>query len=175
MVPVYFDTSVFLCVLGKQPQAAQVRDLLSELKVDKVRIYTSILTVQEVSVSSFINGGLFVDYHSKLARLARIKGVTKDISLTAAKYEAAIIGAASKGKPKDEQERIRDNRRRKFDCFHLATAVALGCSDFYAFDDKFETRCQLLDIKMRVREPRPQKPTLPGLIGLAPGGPVAGG
>src|SRR5687767_5738219 len=135
MTPVYFDTSVFLCVLAKQPQAPQVKTLLAELRADKVRIYTSILTVQEVAVSSFSHGGVFLDYHTKLARLARIKGVTRDIALTAAKFEAAIIAAALKVAKKSEAERIKDNRRRKFDCFHLATAVALGCADFYAFDE----------------------------------------
>src|SRR5688572_27747785 len=131
MAPVYFDTSVFLAVFAAQPQATQVRGLLSELRADKVRIYTSILTVQEVSVSSFFNGGVFSDFHTKMSRLARIKSVTKEIALTAAKYEAAIIDAAKKGKPLPEQEKAIDNRRRKFDCFHLATAVALGCQKFY--------------------------------------------
>src|ERR1700750_2481193 len=107
MIPVYFDTSVFLAVLAKQPEAVQVRALLSELRADKVKIYTSILTVQEVSVSSFMNGGMFVDAHTKLSKLSRIKAVTREVALTAAKFEAAVIGAAISGKPKDEKERIK--------------------------------------------------------------------
>jgi predicted nucleic acid-binding protein len=113
MTPVYFDTSVFLAVLAKEPEAAQVRGLLSELRADRIRIYTSILTVQEVSVSSFMNGGTFGDYHSKMARLARIQGVTKEIALTAAKLEARVIDLAKKTKGVSEADRITDNRRRK--------------------------------------------------------------
>lgn len=161
MPAVYFDTSVFLAVIARQPKAQQVRALLPELKADKIRIYTSILTVQEVSVSSFLHGSVFGDYHTKISRLARIKGVTKEIALTAAKFEAAIVAHAKKGKPRAEQQRINDNRRRKFDCFHLATALALGCSTFYAFDDKFEGRCVSLDLPMRVLEPSARKPGLP--------------
>src|ERR1051326_3266993 len=97
MAPVYFETSVFLAILSRQPEAAAVRNLLSELKADKVRIYTSILTVQEVSVSAFTHGGVFTDNHTKLAKLARIKGVTKEIALTAAKFEADVIAAAKRG------------------------------------------------------------------------------
>lgn len=161
MAPVYFDTSVFLAVLARQPQAAQVRDLLAELRADKIRIYTSILSVQEVSVSSFTHGGVFGDYHSKMARLARVKGVTREIALTAAKFEAEVIGAAKKGAPRQEHERIADNRRRKFDCFHIATAVALGCVKFYAFDEKFASRCQMLGVSLQVLEPTPARPGLP--------------
>jgi predicted nucleic acid-binding protein len=104
---------------------------------------------------------MFADYHTKLARLARIKGVTRDIAMTAAKFEAAIIEAALKAQPKATPDQVLDNRRRKFDCFHLATAVALGCQTFYAFDDKFEGRCKLLGIPMVVEEPSPKKPKLP--------------
>lgn len=141
MTPVYFDTSVFLAVLAKQPQAVQVRGLLNELKADKIRIYTSILTVQEASVSSFMHGNMFADPHSKIARLARIATVTRDIAMTAAKFEAAVLSAAKVSMAKAQYDQIADNRRRKFDCFHLATAVSLGCANFYAFDDKFEPAC----------------------------------
>lgn len=156
MAAAYFDTSVFLAVLAKQPQAAKVRSLLDELRADKVRIYTSILTVQEVSVTSFMHGEMFVDHHTKLAALARITGVTKEIAMTAAKFEAAIIMAAKKTALKSDV--IVDNRRRKFDCFHIATALAHNCSLLYAFDVKFEGRCKSLGIPLTVLTPEPRKP-----------------
>jgi len=171
MTPVYFDTSVFLAVLAKQPQAAQVRGLLNELKADKIRIYTSILTVQEASVSSFMHGNMFADPHSKIARLARIATVTRDIAMTAAKFEAVVLSAAKLSMTKPQYDQIADNRRRKFDCFHLATAVSLGCANFYAFDDKFEKRCATLGLALRVLEPQASKPSLPfpaGPLGIVP-------
>lgn len=171
MTPVYFDTSVFLAVLSKQPQAAQVKGLLDELKADKVRIYTSILTVQEASVSSFMHGNMFADPQTKIARLARVTSVTKDIAMTAAKFEAVVLMDLKKHLPKADYDKVSDNRRRKFDCFHLATAVSLGCSNFYAFDEKFEARCKTLGLALRVLEPRPKAPPLPfpsGPSGIVP-------
>jgi predicted nucleic acid-binding protein len=45
--PVYFDSSVFLAIfMGSDPA---IKALLKELKRDKIRIYTSIITIQEVS------------------------------------------------------------------------------------------------------------------------------
>jgi predicted nucleic acid-binding protein len=156
MAPVYFETSVFLAILSRQPEAAAVRNLLSELKADKVRIYTSILTVQEVSVSAFTHGGVFTDNHTKLAKLARIKGVTKEIALTAAKFEADVIAAAKRGAPRSDHDRIADNRRRKFDIFHLATAVALNCGVLYTFDEQFSSRCTACGVTLRVLKPEPR-------------------
>jgi len=160
MAAAYFDTSVFLAVLAKQPQAAKVRSLLDELRADKVRIYTSILTLQEVSVSSFLHSQMFSDHHTKMAALARITGVTKEIALTAAKFEAAILMDAKKSPQKNQV--VIDNRRRKFDCFHIATALAHNCSRLYAFDDKFEGRCKSLGLhQLIVLTPEPHKPSLP--------------
>lgn len=159
MAAAYFDTSVFLAVLAKQPQAAKVRSLLDELRADKVRIYTSILTLQEVSVSSFMHSQMFADHHTKLAALARIVGVTKEIALTAAKFEAAILMEAKKSAPKADV--LFDNRRRKFDCFHIATALAHNCTRLYAFDGKFGPRCKSLGLELLVLTPEPHKPSLP--------------
>jgi predicted nucleic acid-binding protein len=159
MPAAYFDTSVFLAVLAKQPQAAKVRSLLDELRADKVRIYTSILTLQEVSVSSFMHSQMFVDHHEKLAALARITGVTKEIAMTAAKFEAAILMEAKKVAPNSQT--VTDNRRRKFDCFHIATALAHNCSRLYALDQKFEPRCRSLGLNLLVLTPEPHKPSLP--------------
>lgn len=164
MAYAYFDSDAFLSVLAKEPSAPQVRAVLAELKADKVRIYTSILTVQEVSVSSFSHGGAFQDFHSKVSRLARIKSVTKDIALTAAKFEAVILDQIKKNQPRSEAEKQAkaiENKRRKFDCFHLATAVVLGCSRFYAFDGKYQSRVATLGLMIQVVRPAPMKPKLP--------------
>ena len=78
---------------------------------------------------SFRKGSIATDNYSKVDKIARIESVTKDIALTAAKLEAQII----------DQTAIRDredNKRRKWDCFHIATALALGCSTFYSCDKK---------------------------------------
>jgi predicted nucleic acid-binding protein len=158
MAAVYFDTSVFLAILGGKPEAKAVRGLLRELTADKVRIVTSIITVQEVSVQSFSRGSMFTDNHSKVAKLARIKGISKEIALTAAKYEAEIIAAGKASATPDHK--IEENRRRKFDCFHLATAVAHSCNVLYAFDGKFQGRCSLLGLTMRVEVPQARRPGL---------------
>lgn len=151
MTSVYFDTSVFLAILNAEPSAGAIRQLLGELKSDRVRIYTSIITVQEVSVLAYRRGSAAIDPHVTVSRLARIETITRDIALMAAKYEALIVDAAH---IKDHIE----NRRRKWDCFHLATAVALGCKTFYALDEGFAKRKEQLNLAIDVRSPEPTKP-----------------
>jgi predicted nucleic acid-binding protein len=51
---VYFDTSVFIELANKKsPIAKELKGLLKELIEKKVRIYTSIITVQEMSVALY--------------------------------------------------------------------------------------------------------------------------
>lgn len=71
--------------------------------------------------------------HAQIAKLARVQTITREISLTVARLEAEII---RKMRPNEltEEERIGQNRRRKWDCFHIATAIELGCSDLYTLD-----------------------------------------
>jgi len=66
-------------------------------------------------------------------KLARIQGITKESALTAAKLEAQIIDHTA---PRDRE----DNKRRKWDCFHVATAMELGCRTLYTSDDKMLKR-----------------------------------
>lgn len=127
MTAAYFDTNVFLDIFLGSDAAPGIRALLRELKRDKVRIYTSIITVQEVSVLSFRAGRPFDDNHAKVNKMARIQTITREIALTAAKLEAQMIDLTQQ---KDQVE----NRRRKWDCFHVATAMALGCSVLYTTD-----------------------------------------
>ena len=110
------------------------------LQRDKVRIYTSIITVQEVSVLSFRAGLAYDDNHAKVNKLARIQTITREIALTAAKLEASVIDLTPK---KD----LVDNRRRKWDCFHIATAMQLGCRMLYTVDDGMKARQSHLSIR----------------------------
>lgn len=157
--PVYFDTSVFLAMLSGDPvEGPLIREILRELKRDKVRIYTSIITVQEVSVQSFRRGNIVTDNHSKVAKLARIAGITKEMALTAAKYEAAVKEQAMKS----GESKTDENRRRKWDCFHLAAAVCLNCKTFYACDAKFDAKRKVLGLEstLKICRPRPSTPLL---------------
>jgi predicted nucleic acid-binding protein len=135
--------------------ASKVKELLQELRADKVRIYTSIIAVQEVSVRSYQKGAIAQDNYSKIDKLARIEGITKDIALTAAKFEAYIIDQTA---VKDRE----DNKRRKWDCFHIATALTIGCGNFYTCDEKQLKRKQQFGITaMNFLRPIPSRPTLP--------------
>lgn len=169
MASVYFDTDVFIALFGGQEGPA-IKGLLRELKRDKVRVYTSILTVQEVSVLSFMRGSMVTDNHVKVAKLARIVGITKEIALTAAKFEAAVKEAAKLSGASATD--IEQNRRRKWDCFHLATAVALTCRAFYAFDTQYSAKRKQLNLGgvLAVMRPAPSKPSLldPQIIGTPP-------
>ena len=154
MPPVYFDSSVFLSIFMGDASAAKIRELLVELKREKIRIYTSIIAVQEVSVMSYRKGSIAADNYSKVDKLARIEGVTKDIALTAAKFEAQIIDQTT---ARDRE----DNKRRKWDCFHIATALTLGCSIFYTCDEKqIQRRNQFGITEMRFLKPEPSVPSL---------------
>jgi len=176
---VYFDTSIFLAIFNKEASGPQIKSLLRELRRDKVKIYTSVITIQEVSVLSFRKGVPADENHAKVSKLARIQGITKDIALTAAKLEAQLKDAQEKAQAQQKAqqkaqekaqqkaggslsaEHIEDNRRRKWDCFHIATAMCLRCATLYAEDAKLLKRKEHLDIKaLEFEEPRPKKPEL---------------
>jgi len=136
------------------PTASKIKELLIELKREKIRVYTSIIAVQEVSVMSYRKGTVAQDNYSKIDKLARIEGITKDIALTAAKYEAHIIDQTA---AKDRH----DNKRRKWDCFHIATAVALGCSVIYTADEgQHKRKAQFSLSGLTFLHPIPSKPGL---------------
>jgi predicted nucleic acid-binding protein len=154
----YFDTSVFLAIFNREASGPQIKSLLRELKRERVRIYTSIISVQEVSVLSFRKGGVGDDNYMKLGKLARIETITRDIALLAAKIEAQLIDRG----PKDQE----DNKRRKWDCFHIATAIQIGCGRLYAEDSKLLKRKEQLGLSIDCLLPRPKIqdlfPELPG-------------
>ncbi|MGD0510846.1 MAG: PIN domain-containing protein [Candidatus Micrarchaeaceae archaeon] len=154
MRPVYFDSSVFLSIFMGDASAPKIKELLIELKREKVRIYTSIIAIQEVSVMSYRKGSIAQDNYSKVDKIARIESVTKDIALTAAKFEAHIIDQTS---VKDRE----DNKRRKWDCFHIATALTLGCESFYTCDEKqLKRKDQFGIVGVTFLRPVPSAPSL---------------
>lgn len=166
---VYFDTSVFIEMANKKSALAKdLKVLLKELTEEKVRIYTSIITVQEMSVAVYRRGAKSKDTYGDIHSLARIYGVTKDVALTAAHREAELKDLADKSSGNHESEdekleRICANRRRRWDCFHIATAQALGCSTMYSTDDKLQKRPQQLGIKdLKIVAPKPTIASIKG-------------
>jgi predicted nucleic acid-binding protein len=145
MADCYFDTSVFLAILNGEPSAVAIRALLRELKRERAKIYTSIITVQEISVQAFRSGGRADALCAEISKLARIQNITREIALTAARLEADLIKKMKPGDLSDEQ-RIGQNRRRKWDCFHIATALELNCRYLYALDEKMLNRRTHLDL-----------------------------
>src|SRR5690349_8234309 len=139
---VYFDSSVFLAVLNGESVASEVRELLKDLQREKIKIYTSIVTVQEVSVDCYRAGTAVRDHHGQVKKLARIEGITRDVALTAAKLEAQALDTY-----KNRDEKSEDNKRRKWDCFHIATAQHLKCSRLYSLDDGMLKRKSQLKLK----------------------------
>ena len=156
--PIYLDSSIFLEMGSKKSKhRKQIRKLLEDCQEDKTKVYTSIITVQEISVAVYLRGALAKDTYGDISAIARVYEITKEIALTAAKNEAALkdiaLQEAAKRDPKkpeteDEKlERICENRRRKWDCFHLATAQFLGCPYLYSTDEKLQKRPAQLGLK----------------------------
>jgi len=82
--------------------------------------------------------------------------MNKEIALSAAKLEAFIADDAREPEP---QRGLK--QRRKWDCFHVATAQFYGCSDLYAADAGMLARGPQLGIKNMVfSKPEPKSPGL---------------
>lgn len=170
---VYFDTSIFFEMANankKSKVTKDLKELLKELADERVRIYTSIITVQELSVAVYRRGAKSKDTYGDISRLARIYGVTKDVALTAAHREAELKDALeeqhskSKGVSEEQRlERICENRRRRWDCFHIATAQTLGCTVLYSTDTGMLPRQNQLALKgIRIKRPAPTPATIEG-------------
>ena len=154
----YLDTSIFLEIGTKgSKQKKRIRELLEELREDKVRLYTSILTVQELAVATYRAGTTARDTYGDISSIARVYTLTKDVALTAAKREAELKDLAEKHAAKRSRkmpetedqrlERICENRRRKWDCLHIATAQLIGCLELYTTDKDLLKRPSQLGIK----------------------------
>lgn len=153
----YFDSSPFIAIFKGEDRNEEIRELLRELKRQRVRICTSIITVQEVSVLSYRLGTVASDNYVRVNRLARIEGLNKDVALTAAKLEAQIL---DRMKPRSKPEKEEDNKRRKWDCFHIATAMCLKCRVIYSLDRGMLARkiqLQIRDLDFQL----PKAKTLP--------------
>lgn len=166
---VYFDTSVFIELANpKSKMAKDLRGLLNELAEDKTRIYTSMITVQEMSVAAYRKGAKSKDTYGDIHALARIYAVTKDVALTAAHREAELKDISDRkqaGKETEDQriERICENRKRRWDCFHIATAQMIGCSVMYSTDGKLQDRPTQLGIKdLKIVPPKPTTRSIEG-------------
>ncbi len=158
MKSVYFDSSVFLAIIGGAPQAENIRLLVSELKRRKVRIITSIITVQEVSVSTFRRGVPALDNYAVINKMARILSIDKDIALTAAKYEAHALDSFPSSNAADKAQ---ENKRRKIDCFHIACAVVNEASTVYSLDKGMIKKGQGFRLPgIAFLEPEPTEPML---------------
>lgn len=160
MDSVYFDSAVFLAIFNGESNGPDIRALLKELKKDKVKIQTSIITIQEVSVLGFCHGNVPTDNHSKVERLARIQGLTRETALNAARLEARMKDTATG----NTEQRAIESKRRKWDCFHIATAIELKCGTLYTCDPQMlalKERLAISDISFS--HPRPRNLGLPGI------------
>lgn len=155
---VYFDTSIFIEMGAKKSKhRRQIRGLLKELADDRAKIYTSIITVQEVAVASYRVSTSAKDTYGDISAIAKVYGISKDVALTSAKREAELKDLAAREDAKRDKtkpetadqklDRICENRRRKWDCFHIATAQTIGCSEMYSTDQKLQKRPEQLGIK----------------------------
>lgn len=153
--------------------APLIRTLLKDLQDHKARIYTSAITVQELSVASHRRGAVARDTVGDVRSIARVYTVTKEVAITAAKREAEIKDITeseerkrSTHKPltrEQEIERVCENRRRKWDCFHIATAQVLGCTQMYSTDDKLQRRQKQLGLKnIEIIPPPPSLKSIKG-------------
>jgi predicted nucleic acid-binding protein len=154
----YLDTSIFVEMGARKSKYKRcIRDLLKELEENKVRIYTSMVTVQEMAVATYRAGATAKDVYGDINSIARIYNLTKEVALTAAKNEAGLKDMAEteagrrdpkKGETEEQKlERICQNRRRKWDCFHIATAQAIGCAELYSTDHDLRKRPDQLGIR----------------------------
>jgi len=150
--PVYFDTSVFIDIFAKSsPNKRAIFELLTELQEKKIVIYTSILTVEEASVLTYRRGQIAHDNHKHIHRLARIWGIDKTIALTTAKHEADIRDLF-----KEKNDEAEMKQRRRWDCFHIATAQVRECSHLYTTDPgMIKRRTQLSIPDLNIAEPKP--------------------
>jgi predicted nucleic acid-binding protein len=157
-VTVYIDSSVFLAIFNGEGTGPEIQELLRELKREKIKIITSIITVQEVSVASYRTAEIATDNHARVHKFAQIQAVTRDVALTAAKIEACVL---DRSKSSTAEEKREDNKRRKWDCFHIATAQCEHCDKLYSLDPGMLNRQKLLGItKMQFMEPKASMPPL---------------
>lgn len=155
--PVYFETSAVLEVINATALGSEVRDLIMELRKEKIRIYTSILTVHEASILSFRRGNADREVDAIIAQFARIVTIDRAVALTAARLEAGILDYFKTGPGIRDEAR----HRRRWDCLHIATAQVYGCSTLYAYDDDFRKRTSQVNVdNLKIARPVASQPQL---------------
>ncbi len=154
----YFDSSVFIAIFKGEEIAKDIKALLRELRGDGCKVCTSIITIQEVSVLSYFYGETQADNYAKVDRIARIHGINREIALIAAKLEAEMM---KRHETDSKPDRVELSRRRKIDCFHIATAVHLRCHWLYSADPHMLTANTLPSAKsVTFSKPAPGKKEL---------------
>jgi predicted nucleic acid-binding protein len=154
---VYIDSSCFLAIFNGEPKAAEVKALFRELRRERSRICTSIITIQEISVASFLFGQSKVDNYLKVDNFARIHGITKEIALTAARLEAEMLK-----RTQSKEQKAQTSPRRKMDCFDIATALETRCRCLYSLDERM-LKCKGLipeNYALNFSQPVPKAPEL---------------
>lgn len=153
----YFESSVYIAIFNGEERAQEVKSLVRELRREHAKICTSIITVQEVSVVCYRAGGAQIDNYAKVERLTdRIYGVNREIVLMAAELEARLLDRAKK-LAKSKGQRVEEHRRRKIDCFHVATALHLNCHRLYSFDPHLKSIGTLPMVRsLIISEPKPK-------------------
>lgn len=124
----YFDTSLWIAVLADEPPAGDVLTLIEEIKHDRGRIVTSILTLTEISVRAYQKAPARVAAGVQLvSAVSAICAVSQDVALLTAKIEATFMASVWQG--------TLGNRKRRWDALHLATAATYAATVFYTFDN----------------------------------------
>ena len=145
---------MFLNIFNGKDEGGLILALLKELKRRRVRSHTSIITIEEISVEHFRKGRMATENYSKVHKFAKIEGITKEVALTTAKLEAALLDSAH---TLNDEQKAKENKRRRWDLFHVATALSLQCSALYCSDDDFVSRQERLGIKgMSFLKPVPE-------------------
>jgi predicted nucleic acid-binding protein len=155
MPQVYFDSSIFLAVLGLESSAGEIRNLLAELSQSRTKIYTSIITVAECCVGSIKADGDPNRALELIYEIAKVQSVTESIAVATARIEAQMIKSTATLK-KDVIAR----RGRRWDCFHMATALEMQCSVLYSTDNHFGSIASYADLKIQCKKPEARNPGL---------------
>ena len=152
---VYWDTCVFLELIeGDESRRHGIEAVLNEAEKGNVHIYTSTLTIAEVT-------------HAKSERQSHTldKDVEDRINAMWDDSSVFILVDVFVGIGLDAQRIVRDAIKNVAkisppDAIHLATAVRLGCKEFHTFDEFKGQRDKIAKLlKLKITEP-----TLPGTL-----------